>query len=182
MKNKKKRRNTKRARVSPISAVRKAIGHHLKKYLIIYVPAVMPLFFFFLAHAITMVTLVLIKSGVLPQNLTLHKTLVTWGVYGLLPLLLCSYGCFFAVAKPVCGFLARKFPEWMPTTLTLASGGAYGAAVALVLLLLLAPGSLPRVFFLLLIGTTIGLGNWWLYHTLTGASAPAPQSPPADDF
>ncbi|WP_310600688.1 hypothetical protein [Desulfobulbus sp.] len=181
MKNKRNRRNTRRVRISPVSAVRKVLVQHLKKYLIVYVPAVMPLFFFFLAHGITVVTLILIKSGALPQGLALHKTLVTWGVYGVMPLLLCSYGCFFAVARPAAGLLARKFPQWMPDTLTLASGVAYGAAVALVLLLLLAPASIPRVFFLLLIGMTTGLGNWWLYRALTGASAQAVPPPSADD-
>ena len=182
MKNKRNRRNTRRARISPVSAVRKAIGQHLRKHLIIYVPAVMPLFFFLLAHAVTVVTLVLIKAGVLPQGLELHKTLVTWGVYGFLPLLLSSYGCFFTVARPVTGLLARRFPGVMPGILTLASGVAYGAAVGLVLLLLLAPGSIPWVSFLLPVGMATGLGNWWLYRSLTGASAKAVQPAQADDL
>ncbi|MCL2457903.1 MAG: hypothetical protein FWF31_03470 [Desulfobulbus sp.] len=182
MKNKKKRRNTRRLRISPVSAVRKAIIQHLRKYLIVYVPAVMPLFFFFLAHGITVVTLILIKSGVLPQGLALPKTLVTWGVYGLLPLLLCSYGCFFAVARPVTGRLTQRFPGWRPDILTLAAGVAYGAAVALVLLLLLAPGSTLRACFLVLVGMATGLGNWWLYRALTGAPPPTVQPPQSDDL
>jgi len=181
-KNKRNRRNTRKARISPVSAVRKAIGQHLRKHLTIYVPAVMPLFFFLLAHAITVATLILIKAGVLPQDLELHKTLVTWGVYGLLPLSLCSYGCFFAVGRPVTGLLARKFPGWMPGILTLLSGVAYGAAVALVLLLLLAPGSMQRIFFLAPVGMATGLGNWWLYRSLTGASAKAVQPTQTDDL
>ena len=158
-----------------MSAVRKAIGQHLRKHLTIYVPAVMPLFFFLLAHAITVATLILIKAGVLPQGLELHKTLVTWGVYGFLPLLLSSYGCFFAVARPVVGQLTRRFPGWMPGILTLISGVAYGAAVGLVLLLLLAPDSMQRIFFLAPVGMATGLGNWWLYRALTEASAPTVQ-------
>ncbi|WP_028317343.1 hypothetical protein [Desulfobulbus elongatus] len=162
-----------------MSALRGAIGRHLRKHLVIYVPAAAPLIFVLLAHGITVATLVLIRSGVLPQGLGLHKTLVTWGVYGFLPLLLCSYGCFFAVARPVTGLLTRRYPEWPPAGLTVVSGAAYGAAVALVLLLLLAPGSTLRVFFLLLIGMATGLGNWWLYRALTVAPPQTAQPPRA---
>lgn len=163
-----------------MSAVRGAIARHIRKHLIVYVPVTAPLFFFILANGVAVVTLILIKSGVLPHNLTLHKILLTWGVYGFLPLLLCSYGCFFAVARPVIGLLERKFPEWMPVRLTLVSGAAYGTAIALVLLLLLASDSMQRVFFLLLIGMMTGLGNWLLYRRLTGAFEQAAQPPQAD--
>jgi hypothetical protein len=162
--------------------VREAIARHFKRHLIVYVPAAVPLLFFFLAHGITAIMLILIKSGVLPQNLTLHKILLTWGLYGFLPLLLCSYFCFFAVARPVIRLLGRRFPEWMPGTLTLASGVAYGMAVAVVLLLLLASGSMERVFFLLLIGMTTGLGNWVLYRMLTGVAAQAQAASPRTDL
>jgi len=150
-----------------MAGLRRAVSRHLNKHLVVYLPALAPLVFFFLAHGVTVLALILIKSGVLPQGQVLHKTLVTWAVYGILPLLLCSYGCFFAVARPATGVLARRFPEWTPTRLTLAAGAAYGAAVGLALLVLLEPGSLLRVLFLLTVGMATGLGNWLLYRKLT---------------
>jgi hypothetical protein len=174
------RRNTRRKRISPVAAVREVIVRHLRRHLIIYVPAIAPLFFCLLSHGVTVTMLILIKSGALPPGLTLHKILLTWAVYGFLPLLFCSYGCFFAVARPVTRLLERRFSGWMPGMVTLASGAAYGMAIAAVLLLLLASGSMQRVCLLLLIGMATGLGNWWLYRTLTGASAqrtPAQRTP-----
>lgn len=132
-----------------------------------YVPMVAPLIFVLLAHGITVITLILIKSGVLPQGMGVHKTLVTWGVYGVLPLLLCSYGCFFAVARPVTGLIERRRPDWPATTVTLVAGAAYGGAIVLILLALLTPGSVLRIFFLLLIGMATGMGNWLLFRALT---------------
>ncbi|MCL2340891.1 MAG: hypothetical protein FWC49_04200 [Proteobacteria bacterium] len=170
MKNKRNRRNTRRARISPVAAVRGAIARHLRRYLLLYVPAAMPLLIFVLAHAIWVVIVMLIRSGALPQSLAVHKDLEIWAVFGFLPLLFCSYGCFFAVARPAARLLEHRFSGWMPGML--ATGAAYGAAVALVLLLL-APGSLLRVFLVLLIGMTTGLGNWSLYRMATGASAQA---------
>jgi hypothetical protein len=139
--------------------------------MVVYLPALAPLVFFFLAHGITLFTLILVKSGVLPQGQAMHKTLVTWAVYGFLPLLLCSYGCFFAVARPATGLLERRFPEWTPARLSLAAGGAYGAAIGIALLLLLAPKALLSALFLLTIGMATGLANWFLYRKLTVVAA-----------
>jgi hypothetical protein len=179
------RTNTKRIGVrrvkktSLIRRLRQRIARHLKNHLIIYVPAAVPLAFFVIAHALTLVTVILIKSGVLPQSQILHKTVVTWAVYGVLPLLLCSYGCFFAVARPTTGILGQKFPEWPQERLTWTAGAVYGTAVVLALLILLTPGSPLRMFFLLVIGMVTGQGNWLLYRKLTVVPTQE-QAPPAD--
>jgi hypothetical protein len=120
-----------------------------------------------MAHLLTLLALICIKSGVLQQEQLIHKTVVTWAVYGFFPLLLCSYCCFFAVAKPVTGLLERKFPHWSPSMLTLSSGAAYGAAMGILLLLLLEPRTLLSAVFLLVIGIVNGLGNWFFYRKLT---------------
>ncbi|MCL2790956.1 MAG: hypothetical protein FWD79_09980 [Desulfobulbus sp.] len=161
--------------------MRGVIGRHLRRHLVVYLPAVAPLFFFLLTHGIAMLMLILIRSGMLSPGLTLHKTLLTWGVYGFLPLLCCSYGCFFAVARPVAKGLERRFSQWMPGMLTLASGAAYGVAVTLVLLLLLPPDSMLRICLLSFVGLATGLGNWLLYRTLTGAFAQTAQPPQTDE-
>ena len=149
--------------------LRKAVSQHFSKHLVLYVPALVPLAFFFLAHGVTLLTLILIKSGVLQPGQGLHKIVVTWAVYGFLPLLLCSYGCFFAVARPATVILQRRFPEWPPAMLTLAGGTAYGAVTGLALLLLLASGSPGRALVLFAIGMATGQGNWFLYRKLTAA-------------
>jgi hypothetical protein len=174
-----KKRGVRRVKKTSLTKMlRQGIARHLKKYLIVYVPAAVPVAFFAIAHVLTLITVVLIKSGILPPGQMLHKTVVTWAVYGVLPLLLCSYGCFFAVAKPATGILVEKFPAWPQERLTLAAGAAYGAAVVLALLLLLSPGSPLRAFFLLVIGMVTGQGNWLLYRKLT--VVPQEQEPPAD--
>jgi len=165
-----------RERVSLIAALRKAVARHLARHLVVYVPALLPLVLFFLAHGVTLLTLICIKSGVLQQGYLMHKTVVTWAVYGFLPLLLCSYGCFFAVARPATGMLERRFPEWPPLKLTLMTGAAYGAAVGLALLVLLEPRSLFRALFLLVIGMATGQGNWFLYRKLTVTADAKPTS------
>ncbi len=170
MRTKRNRHNVRRTRVNLLSSLRRAIAGHVIGRLVLYLPALVPLVLFILAHTVTLVTLILIKSGVMPQGQVMHKTLVTWAVYGFLPLLICSYGCFFAVARPVTATLARRFPDWMPATLTLAGGTAYGLAVTAALMYLLEPASPLRVLFLLAIGMATGLGNWWVYRKLTVAA------------
>ena len=114
----------------------------------------------------TLLALICIKSGVMPEHL-MPKTVVTWAVYGFLPLLLCSYGCFFAVARPVTSLLERKCLHLSATMLTLAAGAVYGAAIGSALFLLLEPGTVLNALFLLGIGMATGLGNWFLYRKLT---------------
>ena len=158
-------------RVSLTQALRKAVSLHFKKHLVAYVPVVLPLLFFFLAQIFTLFTLIFIKSGVLGLEHLGHKTVVTWSFFGFPLLLLCSYGCFFAVARPAAVMLESRFPEWTPAMLTLATGSAYGTAIGVALLVLLEPGSLFRVLFLLTIGLATGLGNWFFYRKLTVVDA-----------
>ena len=171
MRTKRNQRGGRKARISLAQALRKAVSLHFKKHLVAYVPVVLPLFFFFLAQIFTLITLICIKSGVLGLEDLGHKTVVTWSFFGFPLLLLCSYGCFFAVARPAAVMLASRFPEWTPTMLTLAAGSAYGTAIGLALLVLLEPGSLFRVLFLLAIGLATGLGNWFFYRKLTVVDA-----------
>jgi hypothetical protein len=171
MRTKRNQRGVRRARVPLALSVRKAVTQHVRKHLVAYVPALLPLAFFFLAHLLTVLTLIFIKSGLLRQEHLLHKTVVTWAVYGFLPLLLCSYLCFFVVARPVTGILERKFPHWTATMLNLSSGGAYGAAMGLFLLLLLEPRTWLNAVFLLFIGMVVGQGNWFFYRKLTADAA-----------
>ena len=167
MRTKNNRRNVRRTRVSLATTLRRAVTGHLVGRLAVYLPALVPLTLFVLAHLLFLVALILLKSGILPPGQTMHKTLVTWAVYGILPLLFCSYGCFFAVARPASAVLARRFAQWTPATLTLAGGAGYGLSVATTLLIVLEPRSPLRVLFLLAIGMVTGLGNWWVYRKLT---------------
>ena len=163
-------RKKKRSRVAIIPALRNMLIQHLRAHLVLYLPVCMPLLLFVLAHGVTLLALILIKSGLLSQGQIVHKTVVTWAVYGILPLLLCSYGCFFAIARPATTILERKFPDWPALHLTLAAGALYGGGVSLALLLLLEPTTVLRFCFLLAIGMVTGLGNWFLYRRLIVSS------------
>lgn len=121
---------------------------------------------FILAHVLTLIVFILIHYGLVAQNPALYETVVTWAVYGFFPLLLCSYGCFFALARPGIFFLAKRFPHWSVSRLHLANGGVYGAGTGLALLALLQPGVGPKSLLLFLIGLTSGVGNWLLYRRL----------------
>lgn len=154
-------------RVAIIPALRRSLVQHFRNHLMVYVPASLPLLLFVLAHTGTLLTLILIKSGVLSPGQVVHKTLVTWAVYGILPLLFCSYVCFFALARPATGFLERRLPEWPPLQHTMAVGALYGGGVSMALMLLLEPSTVQRFCFLLIIGMSTGLGNWSLYRRLT---------------
>lgn len=161
------RRGVRRARVPLAVALRTAVSRHVRNHLVLYVPAFVPLLVFLVAHLLALVVVICIKSGVLQQEQLIHKTVVTWAFYGFLPLLLSSYCCFFAVARPVTGLLQHKFPDWSTPMHTLASGAAYGAAMGMLLLLLLAPRTPLNAVFLLLVGIATGLGNWFFYRKLT---------------
>lgn len=171
MRTKRNQRGVRKARVPFTLSMRKAVTQHFRKHLAVYVPALLPTAFVLFAHFITLLTLIFIKSGLLGHEQLIHKTVVTWAVYGFLPLVLCSYCCFFAVARPVTGILERAFPLWSATMLTLLSGAAYGAAMGAFLLLLLAPATVLNAVFLLLLGMVAGQGNWFFYRKLTVVDA-----------
>ncbi len=171
MRTKRNRRGVRRARVPLAVLLRTAVSRHVRNRLVLYVPALVPLLLFLVAHLLGLLVLVCIKSGLLPQEQSIHKTVVTWAFYGFLPLLFSSYCCFFAVARPVAGLLPHKFPDWSASTQMLSSGAAYGAAMGLLLLLLLEPRTSTNAVFLLLVGLATGLGNWFFYRKLTIVAA-----------
>lgn len=182
MSNKRNQRGAVKSRGSFTAEARRAAGEHLRRHAAWHAPAASPVALFFFAHLLTLAAFALMKSGVLQQDQLDHKSLVIWSVYGFLPLLLCSYLCFFVVARPVAGFLARRFPDWTAGQLDLASGAAYGAAVAVALCLLLQPTAWLNAGLVLLVGIASGLGNWFLYRKLTADAAcpiePSPQERP----
>lgn len=161
-----RRRPPKRKRVSIIAALLQGIRHHLVTRVAWYVPAVAPVLLFILAHVLTLIVFILIHCGLFSQNPALYETMVTWAVYGFFPLLLCSYGCFYALARPGISFLAKRFPHWSVSNLHLANGCVYGAGTGLALLALLQPGVGLKSLLLFLIGLISGVGNWQLYLRL----------------
>ena len=112
MSNKRNQRGAVKSRGSFTAEARRAAGEHLRRHAAWHAPAASPVALFFFAHLLTLAAFALMKSGVLQQDQLDHKSLVIWSVYGFLPLLLCSYLCFFVVARPVAGFLERRFPDW----------------------------------------------------------------------
>ncbi|MGD9947796.1 MAG: hypothetical protein AB7U29_04880 [Desulfobulbus sp.] len=147
-----------------------ALGQGLRRLLTTrvgwYVPAVFPVLLFILVHLLTLITFIFIHFGLVAQNHTLYTNMVTWAVYGFIPLLLCSYVCFFALARPGISILAGKFPQWSASNLQLVNGCVYGTSIGLALLVLLEPGVGPKSLLLFLIGLTSGVGNWQLYRRL----------------
>lgn len=146
---------------------------HFRNHVGWYLPALTPVALFLLAHLITLLTFFLTKSGMADQDQEVHKTVVTWAVYGFLPLLLSSYLCFFAVARPAFGVLARKFPLLTEAMLHLSTGASYGVAIGLSLLLLLMPDTGLNALLVLLIGLAVGQGNWFVYRKLVVLEHPA---------
>ena len=103
MKNKRNHKGLQGARGSVIYGMRQAFIQHTKRNGASYAPALSPVVFFFLAHVLTLVTLVFMQ-----KDQVVCKTVVTWAVYGFLPFLLCSYVAFYLVARPSAGlFLAQ---------------------------------------------------------------------------
>jgi hypothetical protein len=167
MSTKRNRRHVPRQpRGSLLAELRKTLAQHFRAHVAWYLPALTPVVLFLLAHLLTLLAFFLTKSGEAYQDQELHKTMVTWAVYGFLPLLLSSYLCFFVVARPAIGVLARKFPLWTDAALHLSAGGAYGLAIGLSLFLLLMPATLLNALLILLIGLAVGQGNWFVYRRL----------------
>lgn len=156
---------------SILYGLRKAITRHFINNSAPYAPALSPLVFFFLAHIITLLALLFMQTGILQKDYILHKTMVTWAVYGFLPFLLCSYVSFYCIARPVADLLARRFPFWSSSILNISSGGAYGLAVGLFLVLLLKPHTGLSIFLLFFIGLAAGQGNWFFYRKLVNSAA-----------
>ncbi|MDY0389376.1 hypothetical protein [Desulfobulbus oligotrophicus] len=172
MRTKRNQRGRKRSSIALIPALRSMLLQHVRRRLVIYLPACMPLLLVVLTHIGTLLTLVLIKSGLLAPG-QLYRAMITWAVYGLLPLLFCSYGCFFAIARPVAGLLERTFPDLSSFILTLATGALYGVGISLALIMLLGADTMLRACLLVIVGLLTGLGNWVLYCSLITPSVQA---------
>ncbi|NLX18458.1 MAG: hypothetical protein GXY53_04135 [Desulfobulbus sp.] len=172
MRAKRNQRSKRRKSVASIPALRSLLFGHIRRRFVIYLPACVPLILFVLAHFGTLLTVILIQSGLLAQG-QLHKVMITWAVYGLLPLLFCSYGCFFAIARPAAGLLERKFPDTSPFVRTLAVGALYGGGVSLALVMLLEANTILRICLLATVGLLTGLGNWLVYRSLVPPAVPA---------
>lgn len=140
------------------------MSRHLRRHRLYYVPLLAPLILFLLAHLVTLLALMLIKSGVLTGEHVMVKTVVTWAVYGFLPLLLCSYLCFFTVARPAIGILARVCADWPSIGRDLTIGGVYGLVMGLTLALLLGPDTWLKGMTVMGIGLAAGQGNWFFYR------------------
>ena len=161
-----RRRPSKQNRVSVFAALGQGLHRLLTNRVGWYVPAALPVLLFILAHLLTLITFIFIRYELLAPYQDAYKTMVTWAVYGFVPLLLCSYACFFAVARPGISVLARKLPHWSASHLHMANGGLYGCGIGLGLLVLLQPGVGPKSLLLFLIGLVSGFGNWQLYRRL----------------
>lgn len=167
MKNRRNHRVVKKSKFSLPSSLGTAFIQHVKKNVTSYAPALAPIGFFFLAHLVTLLLFICMKIGVLPKDQLLHKAVVTWAVYGLLPFLLSSYLCFYFVARPSVKMLERKLPDWPPDKLDWASGAVYGVALGILLEVLLKPTAFGSGMMLLLIGIAAGQGNWFFYRKVT---------------
>ncbi len=174
MKSTQRRRPPKRKKVSIRAALSQGLRHLLTARVGWYAPAVVPVLLSILAHLLTLVAFLLIRCGLVSQNPMLYTNMITWGVYGFIPLLLCSYAVFFVLTRVGIQALVQKLPHWSTVSLHLAIGGGYGIATGLALLLLLQPGVGPKSLLLFLVGLISGLGNWYFYRKLL------PEDPLAD--
>ncbi len=146
--------------------ISKALIKHLRSHAASYAPAVTPTVFFILAHGITFPALVLAKTGVIGNYQTVYTAVVTWAVYGLLPLLVCSYIPFFLVARPLVAFLEKRYADWSELFRDGLTGTGYGVVIGLGLVALLSPGSWFGNLSLLVFGTVVGLLNWLFYRKI----------------
>jgi mannose/fructose/N-acetylgalactosamine-specific phosphotransferase system component IIC len=144
-----------------------ALRRHFKQHVAWYVPVVAPFLVSVFAHLLALAVFFLDKLNIVRVDLSVYKTMITWAYYGFRPLLLCSYFCFFALARPSITFLAKNMPQWTDTSLHLANGAIYGAGIGLTLLLWLNPGVGPKALLIFVIGLIVGLGNWFIYRFLS---------------
>ena len=164
-----RRRTPAPKRGSLIAGLGQSLRRHVQQRLSWYIPACTPIAVLLLAHLLTLIVFLLIHLRIAAPVQEVYKVLITWAVYGFVPLLFCSYLCYFALAKPGLALLARKLPHWSDIQLHLFNGLLYGAGIGLVLLLLLQPGVGPKALMIFLTGLVVGLGNWLLYRKLSPA-------------
>lgn len=148
------------------TALGQGVRHLLTTRVGWYAPAVFPVLLSIFAHLLTLITFLLMRCGLVAENQMLYINMITWAVYGFVPLLLCSYAGFLMLARPGIQMLAQKLPHWSVASLHLANGCIYGTATGLGMLALLQPGVGPKSLLLFLVGLISGMGNWWFFHKL----------------
>ncbi len=142
-----------------------ALKRHVMNHLGWYVPAFVPIVMVFVCMVLALIALFL------PGDI--KHSLYQWSVYGLLgflPILICSYGCFFLLLHFGVLWLAKRFPHWSDGTLHFGIATLYGLGAALMLLLWVRPegDSTPQTMLVIgLIGLVCGWGNWHLFRKLT---------------
>jgi hypothetical protein len=171
MRTKRNQRTAQKTGISIVQGIRKTFIQHVKKNGVMYAPALAPIVVFFLAHIVFLLAFVLMKMGVLQNEQLVHKTIVTWAVFGFPSLLLSSYLCFYVVNRFAVGVLVRKFPLWSATMLNLSIGTVYGGAIGVLLVLLRKPEAWFSALLLLCIGIVAGQGNWFFYRKIAGVDA-----------
>ncbi len=149
------------------------LARHVKKHPAVYAPAVAPVLLLLCAHVISIPAHMVLKTAGLMQYQNVFDSMLTWGVYGFLPLVLVSYTAFHGVARPFAGLLARRWPAIPAAVFALAPGVAYGVVAGVGFLALLRPGSGVGTLLLLLFCLLTGIVNWFFYRKM-GDVAPVP--------
>ena len=168
------KRNQKRGSRSvnvSLAAMGRRLVRHVKKHPAAYAPAVAPVLLLLCAHVISIPAHMVLKTAGLMQYQNVFDSMLTWGVYGFLPLVLVSYAAFHGVARPVASLLARKWPAMSATMFGLAPGAAYGVVAGIGFLALLRPGSEVGTLLLLLFCLLTGIVNWLFYRKMGGVAA-----------
>jgi mannose/fructose/N-acetylgalactosamine-specific phosphotransferase system component IIC len=173
----KRRYPPKRNREPLLTGIGQSLIRHLKQHAAWYVPVVVPFLISVLAHLLALLVFFLVKMNIVEGDQGIYKTVVTWAFYGFRPLLLCSYLCFFALARPGITILAQKMPQWTDDNLHLVNGLIYGAGIGLTLLFWLNPGVGPKALLIFAVGLVVGLGNWFVYRKLALLDPLAGQRP-----
>ena len=144
--------------------------HHVKRHPLLYAPVSAPVLFLLLAHLVSLPAHILLKATGLLAHQAFFDTMLTWSVYGFLPVVLGSYVSFHAVARPVAALIEQRqasLRESVPL-LFLLPGAMYGAVIGCGLLVLLRPGSSSGELVLFLFCLLIGMLNWFLYCQMAG--------------
>ena len=165
----KNKRNLKRVKRTfwPRPAVLAAsLLRHIKRHPLIYAPLAGPVLLVLLAHMIAVPAHILLKSSAHGEAMAIVDAMLTWSVYGFLPLLLLSYASFHAVARPVVRILRQHWESAPPVAFNMLPGTAQGAIAGMGFLILLRPGSELAELVLFGICLLIGMLNWFVYRRL----------------
>lgn len=132
-----------------------------------YAPAAGPVGLVLLTHIIAVPAHILFKSSAQMNALALVDSILTWSVYGFLPLLLLSYCCFHGVARSVARIVKQHWDTAPPMMLSLLPGVTYGAVAAMGFLILLRPGTEFVALVIFAVCLLIGMLNWFVYRQLS---------------